>query len=57
MSRRFLKEKDLVVILAEDSDTDDIPVFSANFEESDDDISDAESEHSDHKTDSDEQIS
>lgn len=56
MSRKFLSDRELEEILMNDSDVDDIQNIEGP-EESDGDISDGQSEHSKHDSDSEQQIS
>nr|CAI5828648.1 unnamed protein product [Callosobruchus analis] len=57
MARKFLTDKELEDIILNDSDFEEGPRVSAGLEDSDSDLSDAESEHTDHDTDSEQEFS
>nr|CAI5845241.1 unnamed protein product [Callosobruchus analis] len=57
MARKFLTDKELEAIILNDSDFEEGPRVSAGLEDSDSDLSDAESEHTDHDTDSEQEFS
>nr|CAI5861519.1 unnamed protein product [Callosobruchus analis] len=57
MARKFLTDKELEDIILNDGDFEEGPRVSAGLEDSDSDLSDAESEHTDHDTDSEQEFS